>query len=309
MQNINVLIIGGGGFIGKHIVNALQEDHVRTVIFDINIKTDLSTENCEFICGAIDNIELVENVIKKKRITHVIHLVSTTLPKSSNDNIEYDLSSNVIATIKLLDLCVKYSISKVLFMSSGGTIYGPPQSVPVIEDHATDPICSYGISKLTIEKYLRLYKHLYGLDFVVLRAANPYGPGQNPMTSQGVIANFIHKMHTNQPLEVWGDGSIVRDYFDVRDLAQLSKIALMSTVSGVFNAGSGRGVSIDELIDLLSIVGGITPKVVYKEQRLVDVPVIILNCEAAKVSFGWCANTPLQVGINDYIEWYRATHM
>lgn len=307
-KQLKTLILGGCGFIGTHLVNALREDGTPMVVFDVNADSEQSTPSCVYIQGEFSDQALLERVIDQHGITHIAHLVSTTLPKSSNEDKPYDLSSNVIQTLHLLDMCVKYQVQKVLFMSSGGTIYGAPSCVPVAEDHPNDPICSYGISKLAIEKYLFLYHHLHGLNYIALRAANPYGPGQNPFSGQGIIANFIHKMHTQQPLEVWGNGNTIRDYFYVRDLVNLTKLALFSKENGVFNAGSGVGVSINELITTLRSVVGQHAEVIYKEQRCLDVPAIVLDCTAAESRFGWRADTNLQSGIQEYLNWYLDAH-
>ena len=303
-NQVKVLILGGRGFIGRHLVEALIDDGIPSVVFDINAVPEQSSPACVFFHGKLSEPAKLEAVIDQEGITHVVHLVSTTLPKSSNEDKIYDLTSNVIQTLHLLDLCVKYQVKRILFMSSGGTIYGAPRCVPVDESHPNDPICSYGISKLAIEKYLFLYRHMHGLNYVALRAANPYGPGQNPLSGQGVIANFVHKMHTQQPLEIWGDGSTVRDYFHVRDLANLTKIALLSQETGVFNAGSGVGVSINQLISTLRTVVNQPAEVIYKEQRGMDVPAIVLDCAAAEIKFSWRATTSLQTGIEDYVKWY-----
>lgn len=305
---MKALILGGCGFIGTHLVNALREDGTPMVVVDANADPEESTPSCVYIQGDFSDQALLAKVIDKHGITHIAHLVSTTLPKSSNEDKPYDLSSNVIQTINLLDICVKHQVQKVLFMSSGGTIYGAPRCVPVAENHPNNPICSYGISKLAIEKYLFLYRHLHGLNYISLRAANPYGPGQNPLSGQGIIANFVHRMHTQQPLEVWGDGTTVRDYFHVRDLANLTKIALLSEENGVFNAGSGVGVSINELIITLQSIISQHAEVIYKVQRGLDVPAIVLDCTAAESTFGWCADTSLRTGIEDYVKWYRSCY-
>jgi len=307
-KQVKALILGGCGFIGAHVVNALREDSIPIVVFDVNADPEQSTPRCVYIQGKFSDQALLEKVIDEHGITHIAHLVSTTLPKSSNEDKPYDLSSNVIQTIHLLDICVKHQVQKVLFMSSGGTIYGAPRCVPVAEDHPNDPICSYGISKLAIEKYLYLYRHLHGLNCIALRAANPYGPGQSPFKGQGVIANFVHKMHTQQPLEVWGDGSTVRDYFEVTDLAKLTRLALLSEVGGVFNAGSGVGVSINELITMLRHVFSQNPEVIYREIRGLDVPTIVLDCTAAEREFGWRADTSLKKGIENYVKWYSTCY-
>lgn len=299
-----VLVLGGGGFIGQHVVRALVDGGVPTVVFDRNGRPALASPHGDWVQGSFADTAQLEAVIKQHGVTHVVHLVSTTLPKSSNEDKPYDVSSNVIQTLHLLDLCVKYRVKKVLFMSSGGTIYGAPRYVPVDEGHPNDPICSYGISKLAIEKYLFLYHQLHGLDYVALRAANPYGPGQSPFSGQGIVASFVHKMHTRQPLEVWGDGSTVRDYFHVQDLVELTTQALFASENGVFNAGSGVGVSVNHLIDTLGAIFDRPAEVVYQPQRNMDVPKIVLDCSAAKERFGWHAMTGLREGIAGYARWY-----
>lgn len=304
-----MLIIGGCGFIGKKVAELLINDGVPIVIFDLNANQILSHPGCIFIQGRLSDRAKLEEIIQRECITHVIHLVSSTLPKNSNDDKSYDLSSNVIQSLHLLDLCVKYKLKKILFMSSGGTVYGIPNMTPVDESHPNNPICSYGISKLAIEKYLFLYQHLYGLNYVALRPANPYGPGQKPGSGQGAVANFVNKIITNQPIEIWGDGSIVRDYFYVQDLAVLTKLALFSPENGVFNAGSGIGLSLNELIKIIEAVVDRSSKIIYMEQRKLDVPSIVLNCAAAHKKFGWRSNTSLQAGIEEYIRWYRMSYL
>lgn len=304
-NQMKVLILGGCGFIGKHLVQALSEDRTPLVVFDIHAQPDLSSQACIFIQGEFSELEKLEAVIGQHRITHVIHLVSTTLPKSSNEDMPYDLSSNVIQTLHLLDLCVRYRVKKILFMSSGGTIYGAPSYVPVDESHPQNPICSYGISKLAIEKYLFLYHHLYGLSYVALRAANPYGPGQNPLSGQGIIPTFVQKMCADQPLEVWGDGSTIRDYIDVRDLVKLTRLALVSNEVGSFNAGSGTGVSINDLIRSIAAVVRKRPNVLYKPQRAFDVPAITLDCSKSQKTFSWRPEISLDIGVADYFKWHE----
>jgi UDP-glucose 4-epimerase len=301
---MKTLILGGCGFIGRHILMALTEAEMPVVVFDIHADPERSTPLCTYVSGEFSDSAKIDAVMAQHGITHVVHLVSTTLPKSSNDDKPHDVESNVIQTLRVLDLCVKYRVQRLLFMSSGGTVYGAPDQVPVSESHPNNPICSYGISKLAIEKYLFLYRHLHGLNYVVLRAANPYGPGQNPLSGQGIVANFIHKIHTGQALEVWGDGETVRDYFHVRDLANLAKRALVSQAVGVFNAGSGVGLSINQLVDVLRRTLKLPVAVAYQAARGLDVPAIVLDNSAAFNTFGWHAQTRLEVGIREYDAWY-----
>jgi len=300
---MKTLVLGGCGFVGRHIIETFSNENMAIVVLDFHANPAHSTPHCTYVAGDFSDNAKIDALMARHSITHVIHLVSTTLPQSSNENKAYDVESNVIQTLHLLDLCVKHRVQRLLFMSSGGTVYGVPQQLPVDEKHPTNPLCSYGVSKLAVEKYLFLYRHLYGLDYVVLRAANPYGPGQNPLSGQGIVASFIHKISTGQHLDVWGDGNVVRDYFHVRDLANLTKIALISPESGIFNAGSGQGTSINQLIDMLGSLVGRPVEVKYRKERDFDVPEIVLDCTLAESTFGWRASTTLREGINECMDY------
>lgn len=159
--------------------------------------------------GDLGNHGLIREALEG--IDVVFHLASTTLPKTSNDDPGYDVRSNVVDTIQLLEACVDAGVRKVIFASSGGTVYGVPERLPIKEDHPTNPISSYGIVKLTIEKYLGLFHYLYGLDYAALRISNPYGPYQDPAGQQGAISVFLHRILSGQPIAIWGDGEIVRE--------------------------------------------------------------------------------------------------
>lgn len=305
---MKALVLGGCGFIGRHIVEVMTAQGIPMVVFDVHANPSESTPLCTYVQGHFSDSFQLDALMAQHGITHVVHLVSTTLPKTSNEDMPYDVDSNVIQTLRFLDLCVKHQVQRFLFMSSGGTVYGSPLQIPVKENHPNLPLCSYGISKLAIEKYLFLYHHLHGLNYVVLRAANPYGPGQNPLSGQGVIANFVHKIRSGQRLEVWGDGETVRDYFHVRDLADLTQRALLSSTVGVFNAGSGAGLSIKQLIAVLNRTLDERADVIYQPARGLDVPAIVLDSSAAFDTFGWRALTPLEAGIQEYDSWYLSVN-
>lgn len=300
---MKALVLGGNGFIGSHIVDVLSKNSIPTIVYDKNIKENKN--NIFYVSGDFLDLLHIENIIEKYRITHIIHLISTTLPKTSNENIPFDISSNVVQSIKIMDLCVKYKIQKFIFMSSGGTVYGIPKYLPMDEEHPTNPLCSYGITKLTIEKYLQLYHQLYGLNYSIIRAANPYGPRQNHLSGQGIIANFIHKIENQQPLEIWGDGEIIRDYFDVRDLANLTFSIVASDKNGIFNTGSGTGLSINEIVKIISSITTKTPNVIYKEKRIFDISNVVLNIELVKKTFNWKPEISIKNGITNYLHWYK----
>jgi UDP-glucose 4-epimerase len=301
---MTTLVIGGCGFIGRHVVDALAASGEPVVIYDRHADASRDSDTVRQVRGDFSAAEDLDRTLARHRISRVVHLVSSTLPKSSNEDMRFDFHSNVMQSLALLDSCVRNGVAKIVYMSSGGTVYGIPRSTPMNETHPTEPTSSYGICKLTVEKYLALYQHLYGLSHVIVRAANPYGPGQDAARGQGVIAQFVRDLREGRPLQVWGDGTIVRDYFHVRDLAELVRRALLSDACGVFNAGSGSGTSINELISILTNVTGVRAEVLYKETRRFDVPAVVLDCAKAAACFNWRATVDLVDGISQYVSWF-----
>ncbi len=228
----------------------------------------------------------------------VYHLISTTLPKSSNEDTIFDVGSNVCGTLKLLDACVSRRVAKVIFISSGGTVYGQPLELPLSEAHPTSPLSSYGITKLAIEKYLALYRHLHGLDYQIFRLANPYGPYQNPRSSQGAISVFMDRALHGRPIEVWGDGSVIRDYIYVSDVTEaLIRAIDYSGPNKLLNLGSGVGVSLREIIEGISRLLGLDLHVNYSESRRVDVSKNVLDIRSIKESLGWQPKIMLEDGL------------
>ena len=211
------LVLGGAGFIGSHLAEALVREGHRVRVFDRPHvdRLPLFARGFEVFTGDFLNPQALAPALEGAGI--VFHLVSTTLPKNSNDNPAYDVESNVLGTLRLLELCRASGVRKLVYVSSGGTVYGPPRSVPVREDHPTEPISSYGVHKLMVEKYLHLEHHLHGLDYCVLRPPNLYGPRQRLDTAQGAVAVFLDRALRGEPIEIWGDGSVVRDYVYIAD--------------------------------------------------------------------------------------------
>jgi UDP-glucose 4-epimerase len=238
------------------------------------------------VCSSDLNIEVV------------FHLINTTLPKTSNDDPVFDLSSNAIETIFLLEQCVKKKIHKIIFISSGGTVYGMPDSLPIKEDFPTNPLCSYGITKLTIEKHLSLFNYLYGLDYTIVRPSNPYGSRQNPFGIQGAISVFLGKVVRNELIEIWGDGEIVRDYIYIDDLTDgIYKAAFTNARSKIFNLGSGEGKSLNTILSAIRNATNLEVQFKYTDKRLFDVPAIILDTTRATKELDWIPATALEIGI------------
>lgn len=303
----NCIVYGGGGFIGSHLCDKLLSEGYNVTVFD---KLNFSKKNISHLTGKVKVIEGdfnnetdIQNSLKE--IDYVFHLVSSTLPSSSNDNPEYDAETNLISSLKLFKESVQHKIKKIIFLSSGGTVYGIPDEIPVKESYSSNPICSYGIIKKTIEEYLFLFKNLYGLNYCVFRLANPYGERQNPFASQGVIPVFLKKVIDNDSIEIWGDGEIIRDYIYIKDAADvLSKSLSIDSDIALFNLSTGKGYSLNELISIISKVTGKKLNVKYSKARKIDVPVSILDNSLVKKTFAWSPKTPIEEGIritHDYL--------
>lgn len=291
------LILGGNGFLGSHLVDKLlAEGHAVRVFDKYEEHYRAPLANVDYRYGDFGNRGLLADAIQG--IDTVFHLISTTLPKTSNDDPVFDVQSNVVETLFMLEQCVAQKIRKIIFISSGGTVYGAPDVLPVTEDCPTEPLCSYGVTKLTIEKYLALYNNLHGLDYVVLRPSNPYGDRQNPTGIQGAISVFLTKIAKGETIEIWGDGSVVRDYLYIDDLASgICMSATANVESRIFNLGSGHGTSLNELIETIRNIVNIDVKVEYRPGRAFDVPQIYLDISRARKELGWEPTISLESGI------------
>ena len=234
----------------------------------------------------------------------IFHLISTTLPRSSNENPIYDVETNVVGTLHLLEVAKKNAIKKLIFVSSGGTVYGIPQEVPIKESHPTEPICSYGIGKLAIEKYLNLFHLLHGLDYCVLRLANPFGERQRVAAEQGAVTVFLDKALRNEEIAIWGDGSVVRDYFYVGDaVSAMTKALAYKGSSGVFNIGSGTGQSLYQILDAIEALLGKPIRNTFFPARGFDVPVSVLDISRAAELLDWHPETTFTEGLSRTSRW------
>jgi UDP-glucose 4-epimerase len=301
-----VLITGGGGFIGSHITDQFLANGWEVIVLGHGSRpSNPLLSGLTLIRGRVGDRGLLEQIFSLG-LDGVIHAACSTVPASSNEDKVADVHTNLIESLELFECCVKYRIPKLIFASSGGTIYGIPEQLPIPEESPTNPICSYGIVKLALEKYLELYRVMHGLSYVSLRISNPYGPRQNPNGKQGVISVFAAKMLQEQPLTLWGKGDTVRDFVHVRDIARLFYLAMISKEEGVFNAGSGVGISINELIGMMSIELGVMPNIIPLEARRCDVPATVLSCRKARQSFGWAPQIPIEQGIREVGDWLSA---
>lgn len=294
---MKVLVIGGNGFIGSHLVDKLLDNNHKVSVFD---------RQPELYRGPLPSVRYhIADFGHRAILSHalentdvVFHLVSTTVPKTSNDDPAFDVMSNVVETLYLLEQCCKKHINKVVFVSSGGAVYGTPSTVPVSEDHPTNPESSYGITKLAIEKYLALFHKLYGLEYVIVRPSNPYGPRQNIVSNQGVIAVFLGEIARCQPIEIWGNGDAIKDFVFISDLVDgIYRAAFRKTSERIFNLGSGIGCSLSNLVRTINTVINQQFTVRYSPKGAHDVSKIFLDIKRSERELNWIPKTPLDEGI------------
>lgn len=228
----------------------------------------------------------------------VYHLVSTTVPTTSNQAIAEELKGNVVLSANLFEACVHQDVKKIVFLSSGGTVYGKKDECPLNEKTPTNPITSYGIQKVTIENLLYLYNYVYGLDYRIIRLANPYGPYQRPNGILGAVTTFVYKALKGEEINVYGDGSVVRDFIYIDDAVRgIQKIVNGTYHHHTFNLGCGYGTSIKQVLEIIQEVLDIEINVRYEEARKVDVPVNYLDIKRFETAYGALNPISLKEGI------------
>jgi UDP-glucose 4-epimerase len=299
---MNILVLGGCGFIGSHLVDRLLAAGQSLRVLDRGperFRPPLA--GIDYVFGDYgDNSVLIEALAD---IDVVLHLVSATLPGTAAIDPQGDVARNLMPTIGLLENMRKLRIPRLVYLSSGGTVYGIPETVPTPEDHSLRPMNSYGIVKVAIENYIRMYGANEGLATTIIRPSNAFGPRQGHIGIQGVVATFLQRLRLGEPLQVWGDGGVVRDYIYIADLADLVGRAVLSPQTGVYNAGSGMGLSIKEVISTLEGITGRTAQVDYRAVRAVDVPRSVLDISRALKDLGWEPRTPFAEGVKLHWDW------
>jgi len=248
---MKVLITGGAGFIGSHIVDGLINEGYEVVVVD-----DLSTGKESNINGKAKFYKLdiqdtgLESIFREERPAFVCHQAAQKDVRLSVSNPIYDAKINILGTINILQNCIKYNVRKIVFASTGGAIYGEQNVFPASENHPTRPISPYGITKLVAEHYMYYYKTVQGLDYVSLRYANVYGPRQDPHGEAGVVAIFIQKMLRGEQAIINGDGEQTRDFVYVGDVARANILAIKNATSeSIFNIGTGTEITINGIFN------------------------------------------------------------
>ena len=275
------LVTGGAGFLGAHVVGKLLADGVKVRILD-----RLATGDVDHIAGEVSDIDTLDRALDG--VSDVIHLACTSVPKTSEVDPVDDVVTNVVGTVALLERCAVHGVKRFVMASSGGTVYGIARAFPIPESHPTVPISVHGAMKLALETYAGVFQRTRGLQVVILRIGNAYGPGQNPTRPQGVVGVFLDRLLRNAPIRLEGNGEAVRDFVHGADIATAFALARRVQVSNtVFNIGTGRGVPVRDVLARLEKATGRTARIESAPPNPFDVPISVLDATLAREQLGW----------------------
>ncbi|NLL92772.1 MAG: NAD-dependent epimerase/dehydratase family protein [Clostridiales bacterium] len=300
------LLFGGAGFIGKNLATHLLSEGYDVYIYDIMVTHSYTKEELEhihYVEKSLFQDDELDTVVANMDV--IIHLVSSVGPASSMINPEKCYSQDVAKTVEILESMRRNNVNKMIFISSGGTVYGNTVCESYCEDMPLYPRNHYGVTKVTIEKILLMYNDIYGMENIILRLSNPYGAGQLSKKGIGAVTVFAEKILADEEICIWGDGNVVRDYIYIDDVVKMiGKFVEYHNNSNheVYNIGTGVGISINELIHILEKQIGKTANVIYKQSRDIDAERNVLNMEKTIGAIGNNICYPIEKGISKYLE-------
>ena len=301
------LVTGGAGFIGSHLVDALiARGHGVAVIDDMSSgKSGYLNPAAEFYAVDIRDDD-VGNVMKTVGPDVVFHVAAQISVSVSARAPKFDAETNILGSLNVLDAMSAAGASKMVFVSTGGAMYGEPETLPAPETAEARPAAPYGASKLAVENYLPVYKGLRGIDYSIIRPANVYGPRQDPHGEAGVVAIFTRAMLAGEAIRIFGDGTDERDYVFVEDVVDALIRASDGPGTGPYNIGSGRGTSVNDIAAKLAGLTGYGDEPQHLPQRPGDLRRISLDASLAKKELGWSPTTSLNEGLRQTVDWFRS---
>ena len=303
---MRVLVTGGAGFIGSHSVDALIEAGHEVAVVD-----DLSSGNRSFVNPDAEfherdiRSETLADIFVSFRPSHVLHLAAQMDVRASIEHPLYDADVNVLGSINVLQNCVAHKVRSIAFSSTGGAIYGDPANLPATEETPPAPLCPYGVSKLAAEYFFRFYGQAHGLDFMILRYGNVYGPRQNPQGEAGVCAIFSGLMLDGKAPTLYGEGTPLRDYVYVDDVVRANLLGLEHPQCCAVNIASGEGATVRKLYDIIQSETGFKGEPVLAPLRPGEVDRIYLSVERAQEALGWAPQVSLEQGLARTVDFIR----
>ncbi len=303
---MKILVTGGAGFIASHIVDAyIAKGHEVVVVDDLSTGRESNLNpKAEFVKLNIQDDKISE-LFKSQNFDVVNHHAAQMDVRKSVDDPRFDASINVLGTLNLLENCQKTNVKKFIFASTGGAVYGEQEYFPADEKHPTWPLSPYGITKLCCEKYLFFYKQVYGLDHIILRYANVYGPRQNPHGEAGVVAIFTERMLDGAKPVINGDGKQTRDYVFVHDLVRASVMALDYDTSNIFNIGTGVETDVNELFGHINTFTNANIEEKHGEAKMGEQLRSCLTAKKIETVLGWKPEITVREGLKQTVEYFK----
>jgi UDP-glucose 4-epimerase len=305
---MRILVTGGAGFIGSNVA-----DRFLALGHDVAVLDNLSTGRVENVDPRVKlyKADLVDRAAVDKAIEDfrpevVDHHAAQIDVRYSVENPVFDATTNVLGGIGLLEACVRHGVSRFVYASTGGALYGEGKSLPATEDHPARPESPYGVSKLSMEHYVDCFRMLHGLEATVLRYPNVYGPRQNPHGEAGVNAIFIGLMSEGKAPTIFGDGEQVRDYLYVDDVVRANELALTKGSGATVNLGWGTGVSVNDIVRELKTILDFPGDAIHAAARAGEVQKIYLDASRAREVLGWAPRVPFAEGLKRTVAWYRS---
>ena len=304
---MKILITGGAGFIGSHTVDKLINSG-----YDVCIVDNLSTGNEKNLNNKAKfyNLDIrdekIADIFKKERFDTVFHFAAQINVRKSVENPSFDVDVNVNGTINIITNFLKYGKGrKFIFSSTGGAIYGETNVIPTPENVIPYPLSPYGISKLTVEKFLNYYAYFSNLEYVALRYGNVYGPRQNPYAEAGVIAIFIGKILKGTNCTIYGSGNQTRDFVFIDDVVKANLLCFEKNISGIFNVGTEKETSVNQILNYLKKISGKNVKVVYAEKKEGDIERSCLSVKKINKEIGWKPEVNIEKGLKKTYRWFE----
>lgn len=304
---MKILVTGGAGFIGSNIVDELIEKKHKVVIVDNLATGNIKNINkkAKFYKVSVCDKKKIDDIFKKEKIDVVIHHAAQLDVRKSVEDPCFDADVNIKGALNILEACKNTKVKKIIFASSGGTIYGECGSKAPDEKAFANPLSPYGVAKLSVEHYIKAYSALYGLKYTILRYANVYGPRQDVNGEAGVVAIFIGKMSKNEDVFIFGDGKQLRDYVYVKDVVSANIKSLTKGNNEVINIGTNKTTSVTKLATELSKIMNYKKKPVFKPKRNGELFKSFLNISKAKKVLNWKPNITVSQGLKDTVDFFR----
>lgn len=300
-----VLMTGGAGFIGSHLVDSLIDNGHDVVVIDNLSSGKKENLNPRSKFYQTDILNDLSEIFEMERFEFVFHEAAQMNVRRSIENPMFDSRVNIEGSINVLENCRRFGVKKIIFASSGGAVYGDTTRIPTSESHPLKPVSPYGLSKATVERYLDFYKHFYGLPYLSLRYANVYGPRQNPAGEAGVVAIFTELLLKAKAPTIYGDGSKTRDFVYISDVVDATLLSLKTKKVGVYNVGTGKETSIKEVFKMLKAAIGISIKPIQAADQSGEQLRSCISFHKIKKNLGWEPKITLRDGFKKTVEYFR----